>query len=460
MQGGGVAAVDTPSDSALWHPNRRAFTAGLVLVITLVAFEAMGVGTALPTIVADLHAQQWYSWPLTTFLAASALGTVLGGRQADTRGAALPLVVALPSFAVGLVIAALAPNMTVLLVARAVQGISGGALIVSLYVLIAQVYPERHRPAAFGALSSAWVVPALFGPLIAGLLTEHASWRWVFGGLAPLVLLGAFLLVPAVRRRGTAPKRTSSPRRGIVPAAFAAATGVLAVNWAAQRESVPAWLLGALGMVVLVPALLRLFPKGTLRARPGLPVMVLGRGLLAGLFFTAQAFVPLSLTVAHGYSPASAGVPLTVGSLGWTVGALWQSRQRRWHREHLVAGGFALVGLGCAGLAVALPVWGVAWLVFVCWFVAGSGMGIGISSTAVAVLARSPEADRGFNSAALQISDMLGQAVLVGAGGVVVASLATPANPAAGVLAVDLVLLVAAPAAAALVLRAGRAQPR
>jgi MFS family permease len=203
-----------------------------------------------------------------------------------------------------------------------------------------------------------------------------------------------------------------------------------------------------------------LFPKGTLRARPGLPVMVLGRGLLAGLFFTAQAFVPLSLTIAHGYSPASAGVPLTVGSLGWTVGALWQSRQRRWRREYLVAAGFLLVGLGCAGLVVALPSWGVAWLVFACWFVAGTGMGIGISSTAVAVLARSPEADRGFNSAALQISDMLGQAVLVGAGGVVVASLATAANPVAGVLPLDLVLLVAAPAAAALVLRAGRSQPR
>ncbi|GAA2347818.1 MFS transporter [Saccharopolyspora halophila] len=457
-----MAAVADSSnpDSALWHPSRRAFTAGLVLVITLVAFEAMGLGTALPTIVAELDAQRWYSWPLTIFLAASALGTVLGGRQADTRGAALPLLIALPTFAVGLVIAALAPDMTVLLLGRVVQGISGGILIVSLYVLIAQVYPERHRPAAFGALSSAWVVPALLGPLVAGLLTEHASWRWVFGGLAPLVLLGAVLLVPAVRRYGGAPETISSPRRGTVLAALGASAGVVAVNWAAQRETVPAWLLGAAGLVVLIPSLLRLFPKGTLRARPGLPGMVLARGLLAGLFFTAQAFVPLSLTVAHHYSAATAGVPLTVGSLGWTVGALWQGRQRRWRREQLVAGGFALVGLGCAGLVVALPGWGVAWLVFVCWFVAGTGMGIGISSTAVSVLDRSPEADRGFNSAALQISDMLGQAVLVGAGGVLVATLATSTDPAAGVLVLDLVLLIAAPAAAALVLRSGRAQPR
>lgn len=457
-----MAAVADSSnpDSALWHPSRRAFTAGLVLVITLVAFEAMGLGTALPTIVAELDAQQWYSWPLTIFLAASALGTVLGGRQADTRGASLPLLIALPTFAIGLIIAALAPNMMVLLLGRVVQGISGGTLIVSLYVLIAQVYPERHRPAAFGALSSAWVVPALFGPLIAGLLTEHASWRWVFGGLAPLVLLGAVLLVPAVRRYGGAPETVSSPRRGTVPAAFGASAGVVAVNWAAQRETVPAWLLGAAGMIVLIPSLLRLFPRGTLRALPGLPGMVLARGLLAGLFFTAQAFVPLSLTVAHHYSAATAGVPLTVGSLGWTVGALWQGRQRRWRREQLVAGGFALVGLGCAGLVVALPSWGVAWLVFICWFVAGMGMGIGISSTAVSVLDRSPAADRGFNSAALQISDMLGQAVFVGAGGVLVAGLATSGDPAAGVLVLDLVLLVAAPAAAALVLRSGRTQPR
>ena len=69
------------SGSALWDPRRRTFTAGMVLVITLVAFEAMGLGTALPTIVADFDAQRWYSWPFTVFMAASAIGTVLGGRE-------------------------------------------------------------------------------------------------------------------------------------------------------------------------------------------------------------------------------------------------------------------------------------------------------------------------------------------------------------------------------------------
>ncbi|WP_263399763.1 MFS transporter [Saccharopolyspora pogona] len=85
-----------------------------------------GLGTALPTIVAELGAQHWYSWSFTVFLAASAIGTVLGGRQADRRGPALPLLLALPTFAVGLIVAAAAHSILVLLVARVLQGCGGG----------------------------------------------------------------------------------------------------------------------------------------------------------------------------------------------------------------------------------------------------------------------------------------------------------------------------------------------
>jgi MFS family permease len=442
----------------LWNPQRRTFTAGLILVITLVAFEAMGLGTALPTIVAELNAQHWYSWPFTVFLAASAIGTVLGGRQSDRSGPALPLLLALPTFAVGLVVAAVAPNILVLLAARVLQGLGGGVLIVALYVMIARVYPEEHRPAAFGALSSAWVVPALVGPVIAGFLTEHVSWRWVFLGLAPMVVIGTVMLVPTVRRFGARSGETSPQRRGLPLAAVGASGGVVALNFAVQNPSLSSLFLGLAAIAVLAPSIRLLLPKGTLLARPGLPVMVLARGLLAGMFFTAQAFVPLTLSVVHHYSPTTAGVPLTVGSLGWTVGALWQSRQRNLRREYVVAAGFLLVGVGMAGLALTMPAWGPHWLVFAFWFVAGGGMGIGVASTAVRVLALSAEGERGFNSAALQISDMLGQAALVGLGGVVVSALATDTAPTRGVVPLDLALLVGTAAAAWLLVRSGRGQ--
>ncbi|GAA4860994.1 MFS transporter [Saccharopolyspora rosea] len=445
------------SGSALWDPRRRTFTAGMVLVITLVAFEAMGLGTALPTIVADFDAQRWYSWPFTVFMAASAIGTVLGGREADRRGPGAPLLLGLPLFAVGLVTAGASPGIGVLLGARVLQGLGGGVVIVSMYVMIARVYPERHRPSAFAALSSAWVVPSLLGPVVAGFLTEHASWRWVFLGLAPLVCLGTVLLVPTVRRfgaRSDAP--TAQRRRGLPAAAFGAAAGVVALDWGAQNPSPAALVVGMGGVAVLVPCLRLLLPNGTLTARPGIPVMALARGLLSGVFFSAQAFVPLALSVVHHFSPTAAGVPLTIGSLGWTAGSWWQSRRHQVRREHLVAAGFLLVGSGIAGLAAVLAGWVPDWLVFAFWLVAGSGMGLGVASTSVRVLALSPESERGFNSAAVQISDMLGQATLIGLSGVLVGALAAPGLPARGVVPLDLVLVVAAVLAAGLVARSAR----
>ena len=66
-------------------------------------------------------------------------------------------------------------------------------------MLVALVYPHRSRPAVFGLLAAAWVVPSLVGPTAAGLITEHVGWRWVFLGFAPFAVLGALLLVPVIR---------------------------------------------------------------------------------------------------------------------------------------------------------------------------------------------------------------------------------------------------------------------
>lgn len=450
-----VTTINEPA-SALWAPERRNFTLGLILLVTLAAFESMGLATALPTIVHELGGDRLYAWPFMVFMASSAIATVLAGQVADKRGPALPLLVALPTFATGLVVAGLAPSMTILLVARVLQGLGAGSQIVALYVMIARVYPEEHRPAAFGALSASWVVPALVGPTVAGLLTEYLSWRWVFLGLAPLVCLGALLLAPTLRNVGSGTNELTVARRGVSVAAFGAAAGVVLLNWAAQYPSLLSLALGVGAVAVLTPSLRILLPAGTFLGRPGIPVMVLSRGLLLGVFMAAQAFVPLTLSTVHHYSPAVAGIPLTVGSLGWTVGALWQSRQRRFGREVLVAAGFLLVALGVGGLTVIAPPWGPHWVVFALWFVAGTGMGLAVASTAVRVLALSPSGERGFNSAALQISDMLGQAMMIGLGGVLVTSLSSTNSPAGGVVPLDLVLAGLAVMGAAMAARSGR----
>ncbi|WP_246842800.1 MFS transporter [Allokutzneria sp. NRRL B-24872] len=445
------------SGSALWAPDRRVPTLALILLVTLAAFEAMSVGTALPTLVAELGGQDLYSWPFTSFLAASVIGTVLSGRVCDRLGPVPSLVVAPGLFFAGLVVAGVADNMWVLLVGRVLQGAGAGAQIVALYVMVALVYPERDRPAAFGALSAAWVVPSLVGPGLAGLATELLSWRVVFLGLAPLVLIGWLLLIPVVKtlraRPDAVPEQPDAPRKGLPLAAVCAAVGLSALTWAAEHPQLSSLFLGLGGLVLLAPSLRRLLPPGTLRGKSGLPVVVLSRGLLSGSFFAVQAYIPLVLSNVHGYSPTLAGVPLTVGSLGWSAAAAWQARQRDVQSEVMIRRGFLLLAVALAGAVLIAPAWGPAWLIYPLWAIAGFGMGTAMPNIAVRVLALSTPGDRGFNGAAAQVCDMFGSAALIGLGGVLVGAIASASQPTAAVIPLDLVMAGFALLGAALISR-------
>lgn len=408
--------------SALWAPDRRAATVGIVLLVTLTAFERMGVTTAMPRLVADLHGRDLYAWPFLAFLVASVGTTVLAGQLCDRHGPARVVLAGPALFLGGLLVAGLAPSMPVLLAGRVLQGMGAGTQTVVSTVLIGLVYPERDRPAAFGAVSAAWVLPALIGPTVSGVVTERLGWRWVFLGLVPLVLIAALLLVGVVRRL---PAQDGVPGRGRLLAALAVAAGVAALSWAAQHPSVVMLAVGLAAIALLVPAQRVLLPAGTLRARRGLPVTILARGLLSGAYFGCVAYVPLTLTVVHHYDPVAAGVPLSVGSLGWAAASAWQGRHRDLSRSSLLRTGFVLVAVGVAGLALIAPAWGPPWLALPALAVAGAGMGLGVSSVSVLTLAASTPADRGFNSSAMWLTDLLGSAVLIGFGGVLISTLAS-----------------------------------
>jgi MFS family permease len=427
-----VTAADAPTAvrTELFGPDRRATTIGIVLLISLVAFEAMGVGTAMPALVADIGTVSLYAWPFVTFMAAAVFATVLGGRWCDRAGPRVPLVGAPLLFGLGLIVAGTATGMTQLLIGRVLQGLGAGSQAVAVYVLVAAVYPERARPALFGLISSAWVLPALLGPPVSGLVTEAVSWHWVFLGLVPFVLLAVALVVPAVRRIGPPdPQREVAPaRRGLVPAALGAAGGVAALSWASQRGGAIAAVVAAVAIVVLAPALVRLFPRGVFRAKRGIPTVVLSRGLLAGIFFTVNAYLPLMLNGTHGWSLAMAGVPLIVGSLGWSAASAWQGRHPDLPRTVLLRTGFFLLAIGTAGMLLVAPAWGLPWLALPFWVVAGVGMGLGFSSMSYLLLQQSAAGEVGFHSSAAQIADQLTTAAMIGAGGALLALLGTPAG--------------------------------
>jgi MFS family permease len=296
-------------------------------------------------------------------------------------------------------------------------------VIVLLYVIAGQAYSPRLRPRLFGAFAAGWVLPALIGPLAAGLVTTHLGWRGVFLGLVPLVAAGLTLLLTA--GSGQTPRRDVAPRRrSNAPWALLAGAGIAALQYAAQRLDLAAVVLAVVGATALALSLRRLLPPGTVRGRPGIPAVVASRGLLAGAFFGMDALLPFVLTEQHGWSAATAGLPLTAGAVGWVVAAQLQGRRPDLPRPRVLRAGALVVAAGLAATAsTAVPALG-GWPAYLTWAVAGLGMGLGMPSIGVLLLDQSPETERGANSAALQISDVTASALCVGLAGVLVAGAA------------------------------------
>ncbi|HET7180719.1 MAG TPA: MFS transporter, partial [Candidatus Limnocylindrales bacterium] len=177
----------------LWSPKRRPLTIGLVLTITLVAAEALAVATAMPVVATELGGLELYGLVFTAFLVASLLSIVVAGTLIDRRGVVFPFVIGISLFAVGLAIAGSAGSMQMLIVGRFIQGLGGGAIPPVSFVAIGRTLPERLRPQMFATLSTAWVLPGVLGPGIAGVVAEAFSWRLIFFGLLPLLAVSGFL---------------------------------------------------------------------------------------------------------------------------------------------------------------------------------------------------------------------------------------------------------------------------
>lgn len=423
-----VTTIDDPSTRSdagrpaggVLDATYRVSTIGILLVITLVAFEAMAVATAMPTAVSSLHGLAYYGWAFTGFLVANVVGLVAGGEVADRDGPRRSLLAGLGIFTAGLLVAGLAPDIGVFILGRSIQGFGGGLVLVAVYVVIAEVYDESLRPRIFAALSAAWVLPSLIGPAVSGALTQHVSWRLVFLLIAPFVLLGLFLVLPSVR---ALPAHERSGQR-LVRWRFAllAAAGVAAMQYAGQELRWLSLLPLAVGLVLLVPALGRLLPAGTGRVRRGLPAVVALRGLLAGGYFAVDSYVPLTLTRLHHYGPTLAGLPLMVGALGWSAGSWWQGHRPQEHRNRLIRVGFTLITVA-ALLMSTLTISGTpGWVAYFAWVFGGTGMGLAMPVLSLLLLELSPVAERGKNSSALQIADALSGAVTIGIGGVLIAA--------------------------------------
>jgi MFS family permease len=415
--------------------------------VVATAFEALAVATIMPAVVRELADLELYGWAFSAFLLTNLIGITVGGGESDRIGPARVIVAGTLLFASGLIVSGFAPSMLVIVLGRALQGFGGGLLFSAAYAALARAYYVETQPRVLAVLSSAWVIPGLVGPGIAGLVTEHASWRWVFVGLVPMPILATLLVIPALRTQPKAAEAAApadDPRKRIVRSVQLGAGAAIALSALTLRP----WPLGvaavAAGTLLAIDALRALLPPGTLLARAGLPAAVASMALVNFAFFGTEAFVPLALDRVRHAPVLLTGSALTAAAITWTVGAWLPVRLAgRVSRRTLILVGHAVLGVGLLGTAALLspsvhPASAVA-----AWAVTGLGMGLAYTCLSAAILQSAEPGRAGIASASLQLAQVLGAAVATGAGGAIVAAPFAGDPPVVGIAVVDGVMLAA-----------------
>jgi MFS family permease len=400
-------------------------TVGAWSLVFLAAFESLAVTTIMPIVTTDLHGRGLYALAFSSTLAAGVVGMVAIGSWADRRGPAVPLFTAIAVFAVGLAVAGLAPSMPVFVAARFLQGLGAGGMTVALYVLVALVYPAVLHIRIFGAFASAWVLPSMVGPFVAGFVADTVSWHWVFLGVVALVAVAGALMLPAVRGRDRAPAdrvpASASDARRVAEAAVVA-VGVVALSSLGELDRGVAWLLAPVAVVVIGLALRHLVPPGTFRIRAGLPATVVLCGVAGGVFFGTEVYLPLLLHDRYGLPAWLSGITLTAGAIAWALASAVQGRlgDRLDPGTAIRAGAALLAGGAAVELATVVlhlhPVVAAAG-----WFAAGAGMGTLYPRISTLVLALSAPGEEGFNTAAKSITDAVGGSVALAVAGLLFA---------------------------------------
>jgi MFS family permease len=387
------------------------------------------------------------AWVITAFVVALAASAAIYGRFADLVGTRLPFTIGLSVMAAGALAAALAPNLAMLIVARAIQGAGAGAVPVLAPAVIAARTSPKDRPQALTRMS-ALAAAAAAGLLVGALIAEAAGWRPVLA----LPVLGV-LLVPAVRRlaapsTAAAPTRRELRTRLHLAGAVAVVAVAVGINVALQLRADTST--GSIGIALTIFGVAVGVSAWRRTSEPFLPTAVLGRPLtwrlaataatIPAAYFALLIAVPALLAARHDATRIETGALLFPAALaGVAVGPLARRLRTRLSGPRAGALGIttAAAALLTAAATVDTPV-GLA----VAFALAAVSFGIGQAAMLNELTLATPPAERGAALSVFMIVFFVG-------GGIGATLLSVLADSMS--LTVALTWLAALPAAAAVI---------
>jgi EmrB/QacA subfamily drug resistance transporter len=381
----------------------------------MVALDQLVVATALNTIRTDLHASiATLEWTVNAYSLSFAVLLLSGAALGDRFGRRRLLVAGLLVFTLASAACALAPDVGLLIAARAVQG-AGSALVMPLAVsLLTSAFPPERRGSALGIFTALTGLAVVGGPLLGGVITEGIAWQWIFWVNVPI----GVILMPLVLRR-TAESRGPAARLDLLGLLLASA-GMFGIVWGLVRANTAGWgsvIMLAAGTVATVAFLfwearasepmlpLTLFTDRTFSAA-SIAVFLLTAALFSSVFFLAQY-----LQVSLGYSPLGAGVRFLPWTLALFVVAPAAGRLvDRIGSRALLAGGLFLQAAGLAWVALTIAAGDSYAAAVTALVIAGCGTSMALPAAQNAVMNAAPRSDMGKASGIFNTARQLGGA--------------------------------------------------
>ncbi len=449
----------------LRHAEVRTVVIGLMLTMFLGALDQTIVATALPTMGRVFQDVESLSWVVTAYLLTATATTPLYGKLSDIYGRRAIMLAGISIFIAGSVACALAPNMTALILGRALQGLGGGGLMSLTQTIIADIVTPRERGRYQGYIGAVFASSSIGGPVLGGLLTEHVHWSLIFWINVPLGLVALAMTNNVLRRIPTHRRQHSLDWPGALLLMAAAVSLLMALSWGGVRFSWLSWQVLALfaGSALLWAG----FAARLVTARePFLPLNVLANPIVRCATLTGTCcmatlvgltiFVPLYFETVIHLSASQSGLAL-IPLMGGTVVASTVTGRLMVvvdHYKRMALGGLVvgIMGLGAMSIwPVGLPIY----LTLTIMLIAGLGIGCVFPVATVGMQNAVSRAHMGIATGSMNFFRSLGSALVValfgaivlggigGKGGVSVESLARTASEPELAIAFRFVFLAA-----------------
>ncbi|WP_327350691.1 MDR family MFS transporter [Streptomyces sp. NBC_01304] len=312
--------------------NIRWVLFGILLAMLLSMLDGLIVGTAMPTVVADIGGIDHMSWVVTAYTLTTACSTPVWGKLGDLFNRKHMFLGSIVVFMIGSVLSGQASSMGELIAFRALQGIGAGGLMAGAFALIGVLLPPRERGKYQGMVAIIQAVGSIGGPLVGGFITGHLGWRWAFYvnvpiGLICLVWCGMLLHVPAARRG-----KVVIDWLGITLMTAMISTVVLAATWAGSTYAWGSWQilsLAAAAVVLLVAFIASqrraaepLLPPRIFTGHRNFPISAVLLTVAGVAMFGGTLYLPLYQQTVQGASASNSGLLLLPMMAGTVVASM------------------------------------------------------------------------------------------------------------------------------------------